>query len=166
MDDIRKGDRIEYSYTITGRNPILNGKFCANMYVQWYTPIAHHYMAIIASLQRKLNFKTFNSVPKPAISESNGLKRYVYEGFQVPPAHDDNNQPSWYNERGFIQVSEFANWAGVVNWALSINPPSLNIKGELGERIAKLKKGAGNDKGKYFRAAVRYRTAGSALYGH
>jgi hypothetical protein len=155
LDDIRKGDRIEYSYTITGRNPILNGKFCSNMYVQWYTPIAHHYTAIIASSQRKLNFKTFNNVPKVAISEVNGLKCYVYEGFQVLPAHDDDSQPSWYNERGFIQVSEFANWAEVVNWALSINPPSLNIKGELGERIAKLKKDAGDDKEKYFRAAVR-----------
>jgi transglutaminase-like putative cysteine protease len=155
LDDIRKGDRIEYSYTITGRNPILNGKFCSNMYVQWYTPIAHHYTAIIASSQRKLNFKTFNTVPKPAISEANGLKRYEYEGFQVPPAHDDDSQPSWYNERGFIQVSEFANWAGVVNWALSINPPALNIKGKLGEQIAKLKKDAGNNKEKYFRDAVR-----------
>lgn len=155
LDDIRKGDRIEYSYTITGRNPILNGKFCANMYVQWYTPVAHHYMAIIASSQRKLNFKTFNSVPKPAINKGNGLKRYEYEGFQIPPAHDDNNQPSWYNERGFIQVSEFASWTEVVNWALSINPPSLNIKGELGERIVKLKNEAGNNKEKYFRAAVR-----------
>ncbi len=155
LDDIRKGDRIEYSYTITGRNPILNGKFCSNMYVQWYTPIAHHYTAIIASSHRKLNFKTFNNVPKVAVSEANGLKCYVYEGFQVPPAHDNDSQPSWYNERGFIQVSEFANWAEVVSWASSINPPSLNIKGELGERIAKLKKDAGDDKEKYFRAAVR-----------
>ncbi|MDB5149710.1 MAG: hypothetical protein JWQ57_3730 [Mucilaginibacter sp.] len=155
LDDIRKGDRIEYSYTITGRNPILNGKFCTNMYVQWYTPIAHHYTAIIASSQRKLYFKTFNNVPKPTISETNGLKRYEYEGFQVPPAHDDDSEPSWYNERGFIQVSEFANWAEVVNWASSINQPSLNIKGALGERIAKLKMDAGNDKEKYFRAAVR-----------
>ncbi|WP_114940582.1 DUF3857 domain-containing protein [Mucilaginibacter endophyticus] len=155
LDDIRKGDRIEYSYTLTGRNPILNGKFCSNIYAQWYTPIAHHYTAIIASSRRKLNFKTFNSVPKLTITEANGLKCYQYEGFQLTPAHDDDREPSWYDERGFIQVSEFASWAEVVNWALSINPPALNIKGELGERIAKLKKEAGDDKAKYFRAAVR-----------
>ncbi|UOE52089.1 DUF3857 domain-containing protein [Mucilaginibacter sp. SMC90] len=155
LDDIRKGDRIEYSYTITGRNPILNGMFCSNMYVQWYTPIAHHYTAIIASSGRKLNFKTFNNVPKQTISEANGLKYYVYEGFQVPPAHDNDSQPSWYNERGLIQVSEFANWGEVASWALSINPPSVNVKGELGERVVKLKKDAGNDKEKYFRGAVR-----------
>lgn len=155
LDDIRKGDRIEYSYTITGRNPILAGKFCENLYFQWGTPISHHYTAIIASTQRKLNFKTFNTVPKPLITQNAGLTTYAYEGFQIPPAHDDDNQPSWYNERGFIQVSEFNGWAEVVNWALSINPPLLNIKGALSDRIAQLKKDAGADKAKYFRAAVR-----------
>lgn len=155
LDDIRKGDRIEYSYTITGRNPILNGKFCENLYFQWGTPISHHYISVIASSQRKLNFKTFNTVPKPAVTQTGSLTTYAYEGFQIPPAHDDDNQPSWYNERGFIQVSEFNNWAEVVNWALSINPPSLNIKGVLGDRISELKKEAGNDKAKYFRLATR-----------
>ncbi|WP_162996417.1 DUF3857 domain-containing protein [Mucilaginibacter celer] len=155
LDDIRKGDRIEYSYTITGRNPILNGKFCSNLYFQWGTPISHHYTAVIASSQRKLNFKTFNKVPKPVISQNNGLTTYAYEGFQIPPVHDDDNQPSWYDERGIIQVSEFNTWGDVVNWALSINPPSLNIRGDLGSRIAQLKKEAGANKEKYFRAAVR-----------
>ncbi|PWK78262.1 transglutaminase superfamily protein [Mucilaginibacter oryzae] len=155
LDDIRKGDRIEYSYTITGRNPILNGRFCGDLYFQWGTPIAHHYIALIALSTRKLNFKTFNTVPKPLVTRDGGLTTYAYEGFQIPPAHDDNTQPSWYNERGLIQVSEFSTWADVVNWALSINPPSLNIKGELAARIAQLKKDAGNSKEKYFRAAVR-----------
>ncbi|HMG08718.1 MAG TPA: DUF3857 domain-containing protein, partial [Mucilaginibacter sp.] len=115
LDDIRKGDRIEYAYTITGRNPIFNGKFCEDIYLQWYQPIAHQYTAIITSSQRKLNFKSFNKVPKVAISESNGLKRYEYEDFQVPAARDDNNQPEWYNARGYIQISEYNDWAGVVN---------------------------------------------------
>ncbi|MEO3403562.1 DUF3857 domain-containing protein [Mucilaginibacter sp. CAU 1740] len=173
LDDIRKGDRIEYSYTVTGRNPILNGKYCDNLYFQWGTPISHHYTAVIASLQRKLNFKTFNNVPKPVITQNGGLTTYAYEGFQIPPAHDDDTQPSWYNERGFIQVSEFNNWADVVNWALSINPPSLNIKGTLGDRIVELKKEAGNDKAKYFRLAtltvqqeVRYMGIEIGEYSH
>jgi hypothetical protein len=34
LDDIRKGDKIEYSYTITGRNPIFNNKFFRDLYFQ------------------------------------------------------------------------------------------------------------------------------------
>jgi hypothetical protein len=155
LDDIRKGDRIEYAYTITGRNPIFNGKFCEDIYLQWYQPIAHQYTAIITSSQRKLNFKPFNKVPKASISENNGLKRYEYEDFQVPPARDDNNQPVWYNARGYIQISEYNDWAGVVNWALGINPAATNIKGELADRIKQLKTMAGGNKEKYFREAVK-----------
>jgi transglutaminase-like putative cysteine protease len=155
LDDIRKGDRIEYDYTITGRNPIFNGKFCDDIYFQWYQPIAHQYTAIITSSQRKLNFKPFNKVPHVSITEGNGLKRYEYEDFQIPAARDDDSQPAWYNARGYVQISEYNDWAGVVNWALGINPTATNIKGELAVRIEKLKTAAGTDKEKYFREAVK-----------
>ncbi|MDR6943482.1 DUF3857 domain-containing protein [Mucilaginibacter pocheonensis] len=155
LDDIRKGDRIEYSYTITGRNPIFYGKFCDDIYFQWYQPIAHKYTVIIASSQRKLNFKYFNKVPKVAVSENQGLKRYEYEDFLVPAGQDDNNQPSWFNTLGRVQISEYNTWGEVVDWALGINPAATSIKGELAERIRQLKAVAGNDKEKYFRAAVK-----------
>ncbi|SDP90980.1 Transglutaminase-like superfamily protein [Mucilaginibacter sp. OK268] len=155
LDDIRKGDRIEYSYTLTGRNPIFKGKYCDNIYFQWYTPIAHQYTAIITSAQRKLNFKYFNNTPKVTVSENGGLKQYAYEAFQVPAGLDDNNQPDWYDPLGHVQVSEYNSWAEVVDWALSINPTAIHITGELADRIKQLKTEAGDDKEKYFRAAVR-----------
>lgn len=155
LDDIRKGDRIEYSYTLTGRNPIFKGKYCDNIYFQWYTPIAHQYTAVITSPQRKLNFKYFNKTPKVTVSENVGLKQYAYEDFQIPAGEDDNNQPAWYDPLGHVQISEYNSWADVVDWALSINPTDTHITGELADRIKKLKIEAGNDKEKYFRAAVR-----------
>ncbi|MEZ2338043.1 DUF3857 domain-containing protein [Mucilaginibacter sp. RCC_168] len=155
LDDIRKGDRIEYSYTLTGRNPIFKGKYCDNIYFQWYTPIAHQYTAIIASAQRKLNFKYFNKTPKITVSENGGLKQYAYEDFQIPAGEDYNNQPDWYDPLGHVQISEYNSWADVVDWALSINPIDTHITGELADRIKKLKTEASGDKEKYFRAAVR-----------
>jgi hypothetical protein len=41
LDDIRKGDKIEYSYTVTGRNPIFNNKFFRELYFQSSIPFAH-----------------------------------------------------------------------------------------------------------------------------
>jgi len=155
LDDIRKGDRIEYSYTLTGRNPIFNGRFCDDIAFQWYQPIAHQYTVLITSAQRKLKFKAINTIPKVAIAQTGGLKRYEYEGFQVPPAHDDDNQPAWYENRPRVQISEFDGWEGVVKWALGINPPAVNIKGELAQRIAEIKAKTGNDQVKYFREAVK-----------
>lgn len=155
LDDIRKGDRIEYSYTLTGRNPIFNGKYCDDIFFQWYQPVAHQYTVLITSAQRKLNFKVFNTIPKATITQSNGLKQYEYESFQVPAARDDDNQPAWYVGRPRLQISEFNDWASVINWALSINPAATNIKGELAQRIAEIKAKTGTDQVKYFREAVK-----------
>ncbi|HEY9195930.1 MAG TPA: DUF3857 domain-containing transglutaminase family protein, partial [Mucilaginibacter sp.] len=155
LDDIRKGDRIEYSYTITGRNPIFQGRFCDDIVFQWYQPIAHEYTVLIASAKRKLNFKAFNTIPKAVITESNGLRRYEYENFQVPAARDDDNQPAWYEGRSRVQISEFASWADVVAWASSINPPAVNIRGELAAKIAEIKAKTKENKVEYFREAVK-----------
>jgi len=52
-------------------------------------------------------------------------------------------------------TSDFANWGEVTNWALSINQPDVNIKGNLATLVNDLKTKCGNDKAAYFRKAVR-----------
>jgi len=155
LDDIRKGDRIEYSYTITGRNPIFNNKFSDDFYLQWRETVAHEYTALIFSTQRKMSIKSFNGAEKPGISEANGLKRYVWESFQIKPALYDENEPGWFDARAHVQASDYDSWAEVTNWALTINPVKTSITGELATEVAKLKAISGNDKEKYFRNAVK-----------
>ncbi|WP_295791605.1 DUF3857 domain-containing protein [Mucilaginibacter sp.] len=155
LDDIRKGDRIEYSYTITGRNPIFNNKYSSFLYLQYYQTVAHQYTAIMFSAGRKINMKLFNNAASPVISQANGLKKYEWEGFQIKPALYDENAPSWYDARDYIQLSDYNSWAEVTDWARGINPAQTNIQGELAEEIARLKSLSGNNKEKYFRNAVK-----------
>jgi transglutaminase-like putative cysteine protease len=155
LNDIRKGDKIEYSYTITGRNPIFNNKFSESIYLQQSQPIAHLYKSIQALPARKLNFRSFNKVPKTIVSDYNGLKCYEWEDFQVQPATDYDAQPTWYTTYGYIQVSDFSSWKEVIDWGLKINPIATNISGNLAKQVADLKAGAGNNKEKYFRNAVK-----------
>ncbi len=155
LSDIRKGDKIEYAYTITGKNPIFGNKYCRDIYLQAGQSIAHIYKSILAAPARKLNFKSFNKVPKTITSDKNGLKCYEWEDFQVQPAHDYDNQPGWYTSYGYIQISDYNSWQEVVDWALKINPLTTNFKGPLAKQIAALKAATGGDKEKYFRGAVK-----------
>ena len=155
LGDIRKGDRIEYSYTITGRNPIFKDSYCNTLYFQWYQTVAHQYTSLVFASNRNLNMRSFNGVSTPVITAAHGLTRYDWEDFQVAPAPYDETAPSWYDARACVQISSFKNWQEVTDWALSINPVKTNIKGELAAQIAKLKVAAANDKEKYFRAAVK-----------
>jgi len=155
LDDIRKGDRIEYSYTITGHNPIFQGKYCDFLYFQYGQNVQHQYTSLIYSTQRNLHIKAFNTLSAPKISEAEGLKRYEWEDFQVKPALDDDSAPAWFDARASVQVSEFNNWAEVSDWALSINQPKTNITGEFRAEVRKLQKASDGDKEKYFRSAVK-----------
>jgi len=85
LDDIRKGDKIEYSFTITGRNPIFGDRFCKDVYLQGTKYVAHQYIALITSQKRKLNLKLFNKAPLPVITKNDGLVCYTWESFLVAP---------------------------------------------------------------------------------
>lgn len=153
LDDIRKGDRIEYAYTLTGRNPIFGDHFADNIYLQVSQPVAHLYKAIFAAPSRKLYFKSFNKVPKTNTYTKNGLVCYEWENFQVPAAIDYDNQPGWYTSYGYIQITDYKNWADVAEWGLKINPTRA-LTGKLAERVAAIKASTKN-KEDYFRAAVK-----------
>jgi transglutaminase-like putative cysteine protease len=153
LDDIRKGDRIEYSYTLTGRNPIFGDHFAENIYLQVSQPVAHLYKAIFAASSRKLYFKSFNKVPKTNTYTKNGLVCYEWENFQVPAAIDYDNQPGWYTSYGYVQVTDYKSWAEVAAWGLKINPTRA-LTGKLAERVAAIKASTKN-KEDYFRAAVK-----------
>jgi transglutaminase-like putative cysteine protease len=157
LADIRKGDKIEYSYTLTGANPIFNGRYARSIYFQGYSILVHQYTSVLASGKRKLNMKPFNANPKMVTTDiAGGLKRYEWESYQVKSVRSSNRyQPGWYSEFQRVQVSDYASWADVVDWAMKINPATTTFKGELATVVNKLKAEAGNNKELYFRNAVK-----------
>jgi len=154
LPDIRKGDRIEYAYTITGRNPIFNNHYFRDIYFQGSQPIAHFFKALLVSPSHQLHFKSFNNPPQTVSAVKGGLRCYEWDNFQVQPGNYYDNQPGWYDEYPCIQVSDYSNWKEVTDWALNVNPIATNIKGNLGKQIALLKKQCKGDKETYFRKAV------------
>lgn len=173
LSDIRKGDKIEYAYTVTGINPIFNNKFCRSIYLQGSDPIMHQYTTLLFSSSRKPNMKPFNLRSQPKITTTNGLTRYEWDDLQVPGVNSNKFEPKWINNYARVQVSEFNSWADVINWGLSINPIQTNFTGELADSIGNLKKRYGSNKEKYFRAAVmlvqdevRYMGVETGQYSH
>ncbi|MDB5012442.1 MAG: hypothetical protein JWQ25_644, partial [Daejeonella sp.] len=156
LDDIRKGDRIEYSYTISGENPIFKNKFANSLYLQEYEPVSHYYTCLIASPSRKLNFKYLNGAPKGKIITQNNLLRYEWESSKLKAIEYEDDTPAWFYSCPTVQVSEYATWAEVAKWANEINPASANMGGEASVFVDGLKDKFKNDKQAQFRAAVKF----------
>lgn len=139
LEDIRQGDRIEYSYTISGQNPVFGERFYRDIYLQSSSDIVHVYRSLLVPEGKQLSFRSFNNAPKAAITGNDGLKRYVWEDFQVKGAEYETYQPSWFDNYAHVQVSEYQDWGEVARWAASVNTVQINYGGKFAETVAALR---------------------------
>lgn len=156
VEDVRKGDRIEYSYTLKGNNPIFGQKFASQFYFESSSSIGHLYTNIIFNKNRRLQLKNFNFNEGPKKTEKDGLTLYEWESKLTKTHRVTDFEPSWYDPLRRTQVSEYANWNEVVNWGLAINDYP-NLKSPLlDKKVAELKAKSGNDPKKYIVLATRF----------
>jgi transglutaminase-like putative cysteine protease len=156
LDDIRKGDRIEYTYTLKGHNPVFSNKFSTTFYFQWNSQIANIYQNIIAKKERQFQIKNFNTVPRVKTTEKNGLKIYEWQDVLTKTIKTEDYEPSWYNPFARIQISEFKNWKEIVDWALQLNQYDLSNAKTLKSKVSELKTNSKGNKETYINLATRF----------
>lgn len=155
LEDVRKGDRIEFAYTLKGSNPIYGKKFTSTLYSEGSSSIGHIYSNIICNKSRKLNIKRFNSDPAPKITEKDNLKMYEWESTLTKTYRITDYEPSWYNPLKRTQLSEFSNWSEVVDWGLSVIDYS-NLKTPLLDKKVKELKAKSKNVKDYIKLATRF----------
>ncbi|MEJ2884159.1 DUF3857 domain-containing protein [Pedobacter sp. GR22-6] len=156
LEDVRKGDQIEYAYTIRGSNPIFGSKYASSFYFEGSSSIGQLYMNLIASGNRKMQFKNFNGAPAAKITAQNGYNIYEWTSRLTKTHRIADYEPSWYNPLKRTQFSEYQSWNEIVYWGLNINSyPNLNSP-LLNKKITELKAESGSNKKKYIELATRF----------
>ncbi|HEY1055439.1 MAG TPA: DUF3857 domain-containing protein, partial [Emticicia sp.] len=156
LEDIRKGDLIDYSYTITGENPIFENRFFENFYLYTNYPVSQIYLVSIVSSNRKLYSKEFNNPVKPKISSKDGLTVYEWN-LILPKVHKfEDYEPEWHEGYPYVEFSEYNSWKQVVDWALPLYQRTKQPPVSLNAKIAEFKKEAGNNLDKYAELATRF----------
>ncbi len=154
LKDVRKGDRIEVAYSKIGWNPVLKGKFSTFLYFGAFDYISHIRRIVVAPPERTLHFKDFGAVPRRKEFQRAGKKVYQWDLKNVKNRPYEDDTPSWVDKDPFVQVSEYKNWAEVVNWGLEYysNPTLSEV---LAAKIQQLKKEAGDSELDYVNKAIR-----------
>jgi transglutaminase-like putative cysteine protease len=134
LNDIRVGDIVDYSYTVSGENPVLNGRFADTFYLADQQPIQHLSYRLIWPSQRTLAVKNENTEIAPAVHEVANESEYVWERRNVIAISVDDATPDWYDPYPTVSLSEFQTWQDVTQWALplygatTLDAPELNLK--------------------------------------
>jgi len=156
LDDVRKGDRIEFSYTIKGKNPVFDSRYSNLIYFEGGSQISNVYVSVLFNKQRHLQVKNFNFVPPLKTIETGDLKVYQWQSEMSKTFTGNDYEPQWYNPYGRVQISEYSSWKDIVDWSIRLNNYDLKNSVILNAKIKELKAKAKNDPEQYLQLATRF----------
>ncbi|QIL42124.1 DUF2569 family protein [Pedobacter sp. HDW13] len=155
LDDIRKGDRIEYAFTIQGGNPVFP-KYSNTIYFEGNSQIVNVYNNLIFKPGRTIRTKNFNAVPPLKKSIVNGLNVFEWQNSMTKTYPANDFEPSDYDPFARVQVSEYNSWQEIVDWGLSLQQNYSKNSAIINEKVAELKLKAKGNKEKYLELATRF----------
>ena len=135
LEDVRKGDIIEYSYSIKGFNPVFSNKFSDELQAAFSIPLYNLFYKIIVPSNRSIRIKNTISKINYSENESAGSKSYEWNLNNIPAIHMQDETPTWYDPYNSILVSEFQNWKEVSDWAVKLFPVAARIPPSLQKKI-------------------------------
>ncbi|WP_316823013.1 DUF3857 domain-containing protein [Pedobacter gandavensis] len=156
LDDIRKGDRIEYAYTIKGNNPIFGKNYFKHFYFEGSSSIGHHYSNLIIDQNIPLYLKNFNFNTAVKTTDKAGLRTYEWDNKLTKTYREAPFEPSWYNPLKRTQITTYKNWTDVVDWALAINNYSDINTTLLDKKVKELQQKSNQNPQKYLELATRF----------
>jgi transglutaminase-like putative cysteine protease len=135
IKDVRPGDVIDYSWSLGGANPILDGRYTDEYDLSSGVPSQRIRHRLVWNAGRPLQWRGGD----PAITTSGSEQFLVWERTGVRAIHLEDETPSWYEPWVSVQVTEFASWSEVARWSdamFQLDARSRDEVRQLAARIA------------------------------
>ncbi|UVW27079.1 tetratricopeptide repeat protein [Massilia sp. H6] len=127
LEDVRVGDTLWMTYSVTGANPVFGKKWFDEYNWDQLAPIELRRVTVLSPRQRKLAWRQLGDFRTDKIAvRSSAVGPYdllVFEGKGIEALDDEASIPSDYLAARSLQFSEFADWASVAEWAGSLFAP-------------------------------------------
>ena len=126
IDDVRIGDTVEYSYTLSGLNPVFNNLVSGAAPLQWSVPVDRVFMRLLVPVGRHISLNAMNTKVQAEMREADGMRDYRWNQIDVPALRIEKDAPRGYDPYASVQWSEFPDWKSVVAWGLPLYRPASN----------------------------------------
>jgi tetratricopeptide (TPR) repeat protein/transglutaminase-like putative cysteine protease len=141
LQDVRAGDLVDFAYTVTGANPVFNGKYLHSFFTTWPSAVHRFSDQLTTAPNRTVATKIYGDSLEPTRTQNPDHSELIqWQRDEVPAIIGEERTPSWYNTFGWVQVSEFSSWKEVIDWGIATfaydGPLSPELKSKIDE-IAK-----------------------------
>ncbi|MEM1142661.1 MAG: DUF3857 domain-containing protein [Pseudomonadota bacterium] len=117
LEDVRPGDSVEYSYTISGANPVFQGIFSHTQTFEWQVPVQDQFLRLLWGKEQDLYFEFQHSDLEVARSQLATHSEYTVHKRLSKPHRVASETPDWYYPYETLFVSELGSWRDVSAWA-------------------------------------------------
>jgi transglutaminase-like putative cysteine protease len=113
LKDVRPGDVIDYSWSLEGANPILNGRYADEYDLSSGAPARRMRHRLLWPVGAPLQWHGTN----PSIVRNGDVQTLTWEAMDVEALSVEDSVPSWFEPWQSIQLSSFGSWSEVARWA-------------------------------------------------
>jgi transglutaminase-like putative cysteine protease len=118
LDDVRPGDVIDYSWSLEGANPILAGKYAAELDLTSPTPARLIRHRLLWPESRALHVRSPIEASRGRDARApQGFSVYLWERRDVSAIDVEDSLPEWFDPWEHVQLSEMGSWREVALWA-------------------------------------------------
>lgn len=155
LDDVREGDTLDYSYSLSGDNPVYNGIFSTQRTISWAVPVMDQYVRVLWGKSAPLQVSMHN-IEAPVIKQDiGGYLTYQVHLHDQAIVESNSEVPDWYYPYGTLYFSETKDWGDVVNWARPLYSSSKQDYGSV-QAIARQVEAMDPDKGDQIANALKF----------
>ncbi len=139
LRDIRVGDVLDYSYTTERRDPIGERGFNQWYGTRWAVPVRYMRLRVLRELDRALYIKDEGGLGQPMEIKRGDWHESLWEGRDITALLEESGRPRWHIRYPRIELSEFASWDAVRDWALPFYAENTREDPALAALLAQLR---------------------------
>jgi lipoprotein NlpI/transglutaminase-like putative cysteine protease len=121
IDDLRVGDLLDVAYTVTGENPVLEGKFFSTASWDQSVRTELRRVTLLHPATRAVTWKMLGdldtTVVQPHESAAGGMRKLRWEARGLQRIDNEKGTPGHYAAFRYLQFSEYRSWSDVTSWA-------------------------------------------------
>ncbi|WP_041589995.1 DUF3857 domain-containing transglutaminase family protein [Teredinibacter turnerae] len=142
IPDTRPGDRLDYSYTISGRNPVYGNKIFGALNFGWGVDVGYSRLRVLVPRDVKLQTRVHDLELNYKKRRKGDTVEHTWEADSVAGRTDEGDYPPWFVRYPFIEYSEYTSWQEVVAWAEDLYGSVDANSAELDKLVKQLQKKA------------------------
>ncbi|WP_191621139.1 DUF3857 domain-containing protein [Marinihelvus fidelis] len=156
FDDVRVGDVVEWSYTVSGKNPALRGHIGLWRQLEWSQPVGRRHVRVRVPAGQSFNTQALVTDQQPVVVDEDGWQAFVWDADNLPGRMKPDDAPAWYQFYPAFELSSFNSWSELQQWGIDIYSPRTEVTPAIEAQAREIRAVAGDDPSALAMAALHF----------